>query len=145
MPPVDGVKAASPTAGAVVDPARFEKARDLLHYLANTVSAMKIFPSEHATVRNFVDLLTQKFTDFLAVDQKLQVGIEEFSFTYEGKPVYSDELTIKSLPFFFFRDGLQIFFFYQGLDRQEILDFLELITAEAKKPAEDSDIVAALW
>jgi hypothetical protein len=145
MPPVDGVQPAGPAAGAVVDSARVEKARDLLHYLANTVSAMKIFPSEHATIKNFVDLLTQKFMDFLATDQKLQIGIEEYSFTYGGKPVFSDELTIKSLPFFFFRDGLQIFFFYQGLDRQEILEFLELITAEAQKPAEDSDIVAALW
>jgi HEAT repeat protein len=128
-----------------VDLARVEKARDLLHFLSNTVSAMKIFPSEHATVRNFVDQLTQKFTDFLSAYQKLQIGIEEYSFTYGGRPVFSDELTIKSLPFFFFKDGLQIFFFYEGLDRQEILEFLELITAEAQKPAEDSDIVAALW
>lgn len=127
------------------DPARVEKARDLLHSLGNTVSAMKIFPSEHATVKNFVDMLYLKFSDFLTAYQKLQIGIEEYSFTFEGKPVYSDELTIKSLPFFFFKDGLQILFFYQGLNRQEILDFLELIRAEAQKPAEDSDIVAALW
>jgi len=128
-----------------IDPARIEKARDLLHYLANTVSAMKIFPSQHATITNFVDLLTQKFTDFLAAYQKLQVDIEEYSFIYGGKPIFSDELTIKSLPFFFFKDGLQILFFYEGLDRQEILEFLELIAAEAQKPAEDSDIVTALW
>src|SRR4030042_3629169 len=128
-----------------IDPASVEKARDLLHYLANTVSAMKIFPSEHATIKNFVDLLTQKFTDFLATYQKLQIGIEEYSFTFGGKPVFSDELTIKSLPFFFFKDGLQILFFYEGLNRQEILEFLELIAAGAQKPAEDSDIVPALW
>jgi hypothetical protein len=106
---------------------------------------MKIFPSEHATVKNFVDLLTQKFTDFLAAYQKLQVGIEEYSFTYGGKPVFSDDLTIKSLPFFFFKDGLQILFFYQGLDRPEIQEFLELIKEETSKPAEDRDIVASLW
>jgi hypothetical protein len=94
-----------------IDPARVEKARDLLHYLANTVSAMKIFPSEHATVKNFVDLLAQKFTDFLTVYQKLQVGIEEYSFTYGGKPAFSDDLTIKSLPCLFLNDGLQILYF----------------------------------
>ena len=132
-------------AGVLPDPDRTEKVRDLLHYLANTVSAMKIFPSEHATVANFVDQLTAKFTDFLAVHQKLQVGIEEFSFTFEGKPAYTDEVAIKSLPFFFFKDGLHILFFYQGLDRPEVFDFLELIKTEAQKPAEDSDIVAALW
>jgi len=137
-----------PTGGAesgAIDPARVEKAKDLLRFLANTVSAMKIFPSEHATVKNFVDLLTQKFTDFLAAYQKLQIGIEEYSFTLGGKPVFSDDLTIKSLPFFFFKDGLQILFFYQGLDRQEIQDFLELLKAESQKPAEDRDIVASLW
>lgn len=136
---------AGAAASVATDPARVEKARDLLHYLANTVSAMKIFPPEHATLKNFVDLLTQKFMDFLTVYQKLQVGIEEYSFTYGGKPIFSDDLTIKSLPFFFFKDGLQILFFYQGLDRQEILEFLELIKAEAQKPPEDSDIVTALW
>ena len=145
MPPADRVQPAGLVADAVVDPVLIEKAKDLLRYLANAVSAMKIFPSEHATVKNFVDLLTQKFTDFLTACQKFQVGIEEYSFTFGGKPVFSDDLTIKSLPFFFFKDGLQVLFFYEGLDRQEILEFLELITAEAQKPAEDSDIVAALW
>ena len=138
----------APTGGAesgALDPARVEKAKDLLRFLANTVSAMKIFPSEHATVKNFVDLLTQKFTDYLAAYQKLQIGIEEYSFTLGGKPVFSDDLTIKSLPFFFFKDGLQILFFYQGLDRQEIQDFLELLKAESQKPDEDRDIVASLW
>ena len=127
------------------DPQRIDKAKDLLHCLANSVSAMKIFPSEHATVRNFVDQLTAKFGDFLAAYDKLQIGIEEYSFTYGGKPAYTDEVAIKSLPFFFFKDGLQILFFYQGLDRAEILEFLELIKAEAQKPAEDADIVVALW
>lgn len=135
----------SPAELDAVDAARLEKARDLLHSLANTVSAMKIFPSEHATVRNFVDLLTQKFTDYLTAHQKLQIGIEEYSFTCDGKPVYSDEVAIKSLPFFFFKDGLQILFFYQGLDRPEIQEFLELIKEEAQKAAEDADIVVALW
>lgn len=127
------------------DPVRMEKAKDLLHSLGNAVSAMKIFPSEHATVKNFVDQIAHKFKDFLAAYQKLQIGIEEFSFTCFGKPVYSDEVAIKSLPFFFFKDGLQVLYFYQGLDRQEVLEFLELIQAEAQKPSEDSDIVAALW
>lgn len=135
----------NPVQPDAVDIARIEKVKDLLHGLANTVSAMKIFPSEHATVTAFVNQLAERFAAFLDAYQKLQIGIEERSFTYEGKPVYTDEVAIKSLPFFFFKDGLQIFFFYQGLDRSEILEFLELIKAEAQKPAEDADIVVALW
>jgi len=134
-----------PNPGETIDPVRVEKVKDLLPYLANTVSALKIFPSEHATVANFVDQLAQKFTDFLSAYQKLQVGIEEYSFTYGGRPAFTDEVAVKSLPFFFFKDGLLILYFYQGLDRQEILEFLELIKAEAAKPADACDIVAALW
>lgn len=34
------------------------RAEDILNTMANTVSAMKLFPSDHSTVRNFVDLLS---------------------------------------------------------------------------------------
>jgi len=113
--------------------------------MANAVSAMKLFPSDHATVRNFVDALSGKFEDFFKSYGRLEVGVEEYSFTCAGKVVYTDETTIKSLPFFFFKDGTQILYFYRGLDRREIQEFLELIKAVAFKPGGDNDIVAALW
>ncbi|MCK7480617.1 MAG: hypothetical protein M0C28_27860 [Candidatus Moduliflexus flocculans] len=133
-------------AAAPPDPARTEKVKDLLHYLANTVSAMKIFPSEHATVTNFVDQLAAKFTEFLAVHGRSSRSASRNSPSpSKGSPRTPTRVAIKSLPFFFFKDGLHILFFYQGLDRPEVFDFLELIKTEAQKPAEDSDIVAALW
>jgi HEAT repeat protein len=131
--------------GAVLDPKAFEKIRDLLHHLANTVSAMKIFPSEHATIRTFIDDLSQKILGFLDAYGKLEISIEEFSFVCGDKPVYTDEMAIKSLPFFFFKDGMQKLYFYQGLDREEILDFLDLIKKESKKPAGEGDTITALW
>jgi len=131
--------------GSNLDPQAFEKIRDFLHHLANTVSAMKIFPSDHATVRTFIGDLSQKILTFLDAYGKLELSIEEFSFVCGGKPVYRDEMAIKSLPFFFFKDGMQKLYFYQGLDREEIFDFLDLIKKEAKKPAGESDVITALW
>ncbi len=131
--------------GESLEPAAFERAKDILHHLANTVSAMKIYPSEHATVAGFVDGLTQKLREFLDAHGKLEIWVEEYSFSCGGKPVYTDPMTIKSLPFFFFKDGMQMLYFYQGIDRGEILAFLELIKLESQKPAEDADIVTALW
>lgn len=40
---------------------------------------------------------------------------------------------------------MQKLYFYQGLDGAEILEFLEVVRREARKPASDSDIVSALW
>ena len=121
------------------------KAEDILMCMANAASAMKLFPSDHATVRNFVDALSGKFADFFKTYARLEVGVEEYSFTCAGQVVYTDETTIKSLPFFFFKDGTQILYFYRGLGRQELLDFLELIKEVSQKPGGDNDIVAALW
>jgi hypothetical protein len=122
-----------------------EKAKDILNCMANAVSAMKIFPADHATVKSFVDALSAKFDDFFKTYQRLQVGVEEYSFTCANRIVFTDELTIKSLPFFFFKDGTQILYFYRGLDRQELHEFLELIKTVSQKPGVDNDIVAALW
>ncbi len=126
-------------------PKQVEKARDIFQTFANTVSAMKIFPAEHATVKTFVDELSQKMIAYLDMYQKLEIGIAEYTFTFMGKPIYRDELTIKSLPFVFFKDGMQMLFFYQGLDTDEIFDFLDLIKRESQKPPDESDIVTALW
>lgn len=121
------------------------KAEDILQCMANATSAMKLFRSDHATVRNFVDALSEKFNDFFKTYGRLEVGVEEYSFTCAGQVVYTDETTIKSLPFFFFKDGTQILYFYRGLARQELLAFLELIKEVSQKPGGDNDIVAALW
>ncbi len=131
--------------GLSFDTKSFEQVKEILHHLANTVSALKIFPLEHATAVGFVEGLTDKLKGFLEEHGKLEIGVEEYSFTFGGRPAYSDPMTIKSLPFFFFKDGLQILFFYQGLDRAEIADLLELIRRESQKAAEDADIVTAMW
>lgn len=130
---------------ALADKQVLKKAEDILNCMANAVSAMKIFPSDHATVNNFVDSLTGKFSEYFKTYQRLEVGVEEYSFLCGRQVVYSDEMTIKSLPFFFFKDGTQILYFYRGLDRREILEFLELIKNVSQKPGGDNDIVAALW
>ncbi len=129
----------------VVDAKALDQARDILHHLANTVSSLKLFPSEHVTVARFVDALADKLKIFLDQHGKLEIGITEFSFIYAGRVLYSDETRIKSLPFFLFKDGMQILYFYQGLERDEIAAFLDLVRREFQKPAEDSDIVTALW
>ena len=145
MPPVQTARRPDEDDLVLTDKQVVKKVEDILNGMANAVSAMKIFPSDHATVRNFADALNGKFDDYFKTYQKLEVGVEEYSFTYAGQVAYTDEMTIKSLPFFFFKDGTQILYFYRGLDRQELLEFLELIKNVSQKPGGDNDIVAALW
>jgi HEAT repeat protein len=113
--------------------------------MANAVSAMKIFPSEHDTVRAFLESLAAKFDGFFRHYPRLEVAVGEYAFSCADQVVYTDETTVKSLPFFFHKDGTEILYFYRGLDRNEIRGFLELLKTVSQKPGGDNDIVAALW
>jgi HEAT repeat protein len=128
-----------------VDFTQVDKVKEILTLLAHTVSVMKIFPSEHATVKNFTEELATKMKKFLEENNKLEIGVLEYSFSHLGKIVYTDEYSIKSLPFFFCKDGTQILFFYKGLSKEELQEFLELIKKQALLPPDESDIVNALW
>lgn len=123
----------------------FQKAREVVLALANTISALKIFPSHHASAVHFRQDFISKLKAYLDQFQKLELEIGEFAFYCQGKPVYQDEISSKSLPFFFYKDGLRVLALYQGMDEQEIGEFLELVRSESAKPAEESDLVNALW
>lgn len=127
------------------DPRTVIQVRDILTVLANTVSAMKIFPAEHSSVRTFVDDFGRKLRAFLELNGQLLIAIREHAFVLGDKPVYRDDQPIKSLPFFFHKDGMQSLAFYQGLDREEIGEWLRLIRRESLRPSDESDIVSAMW
>ncbi|HAR36134.1 MAG TPA: hypothetical protein DCR87_04375 [Acidobacteria bacterium] len=123
----------------------FQQARELVLALANTISALKIFPAHHSSAIHFRRDFISRLKAFLDRFQKLELEVGEFAFYYQGKPVYQDEISSKSLPFFFYKDGLRVLALYQGMDEQEIGEFLELVRTETAKPAEESDLVNALW
>lgn len=128
-----------------VAPQVIQKVKELLLSLANTISVLKIFPANHASAIHFRQDFISKLKNILDQYQQLELQIGEFAFFYQGKQVYQDEISSKSLPFFFYKDGMRLMLFYQGIDEQEINDFLELVRTESAKPAEESDIVNALW
>ena len=128
-----------------VDPKKLEAVKEIFQLIANTLSLMKIYRTEHSSVRKFLDELHEKMTKFLDDLEVMEIGVEGYSFTYQGETVHRDENPAKSLPFLLHKDGVQILFFYKGMERQEIQDFLEILKKEAQLPPEASDIVARLW
>jgi hypothetical protein len=126
-------------------PSAVDQAREILKLLAQAVSAMKIFPASHSTVHRLLDDLAARFRAILEEHGAVEIAIQEQSFLFDGEVVYTDDHPQKSLPFFFHKDGLQMLFFYPGLDRAEIGEFLEIIRRESFRPPDEADIVNALW
>ncbi|MBN2207293.1 MAG: hypothetical protein JW742_07800, partial [Candidatus Aminicenantes bacterium] len=122
-----------------------DKVGDIFKLMAQTVSAIKIFSFTHATVQRMLDDLCRRFKSLLEEHGAIEVAIQERSFLFDGEIVYTDDHPQRSLPFFFYKDGLQMLFFYPGLDRTEIVEFLEIIRRESFRPPDEADIVNALW
>jgi len=124
---------------------KVKKVSDIFNLFSRTFSQIKIFSAEHATVKKFIDQLYIYFRDFLDKNEKMEIGIDETSFTFLKEEIYREDNIQKSLPFLFFKDGVQILFFYKGLQKDEFEEFLEVIKKESQLPAEESDVVNAIW
>ena len=124
---------------------KLEIVKEILKLFEKSFAQMKIFSEDHANVIKFTDQLYEKTCIFLEKYWKLELGVEEFSFTFSGETVFTDIQIRKSIPFLFYKDGVQILFFYKGLKKEEFLDFLDVIKNASNLPAEESDIVISLW
>lgn len=137
--------ASSPKAAPEVDKKQLNEVKDIVNQLEKAFSQMKIFSFDHDNVETFIDLLFEKMSHYLQNNWKLEIGIEEFSFTFKGIPFYTETQISKSLPYLFYKDGLKILFFYRGLLRDELKQFLEIVKQDSSLPPEESDIVISLW
>lgn len=85
------------------DPQAVQKVKELVLSLANTISALKIFPARACFCYSLSGFYLQAKDLFLDNYQRLELSISEFGFYYQDKPVYQDEISSKSLPFFSLR------------------------------------------
>jgi HEAT repeat protein len=122
-----------------------EQVKDLLYQLSKTISSIKVFSWEHAATQKMVHILWENASTFLARYGRLEIGVEEFAFTYRDRVVYRDEKAIKSLPFLFYKDGMKQLFIDKSLKERELVEFLRIIREAFEKPAEECDIVNILW
>jgi HEAT repeat protein len=131
--------------GGGPDKAAIEGAKEIFHVLAHTVSSLKLFPSHHSTVQKFVDELLAKLKSYFENRLELEAAIGESAFYLDGEKIYKEENLIKSLPYLFYKDGMQRFAILRDIDRAELRDFLEVIKKDSLLPPDESDIVISIW
>lgn len=122
-----------------------DQVKDLLFQLSKTISSIKVFSWQHAATQKMIHTLWENIAAFLARQGRIEIGVEEFAFTYRDRVVYRDEKAIKSLPFLFYKDGMKQFFIDKSLKEEELVEFLKIIRDAFERPAEESDVVNVLW
>ena len=122
-----------------------DKVKDIIQSLTKAYSALKIYPIENPAVINSTMVFADKLVDFLKEYEEMRIGIQEFSLTFNEEIIHSDGEKKKSLPFLLYKDGMRELSFHEGLDLEEIGDFLEIVKINADLPEDESDIINSLW
>jgi hypothetical protein len=143
MSPVQ--KEAPPTLSSRVENVLVDQVREILLQLTKAISSIKVFSWQHAATRKMIHGVWENLARFLEKQQpRLDIGVEEFAFTFHDRVVYRDERAIKSLPFLFYKDGMKQLFIYKSLKEEELSEFLKIICDAFELP-EEADVVNRLW
>ena len=130
---------------ALPDKDELVQVRAILKSLAQTITVIKLYPAGHDHVRRYRDDLYDRLNGFLGQDRPLDLGIGENAFTYLGQVVYQDDNLQKSLPYFFFKDGMLRLSFLPGLTPADLQDFLALIRDAFLQVSGSADVVDLMW
>jgi HEAT repeat protein len=134
-----------PPEGPAADKKLIESVKDLCAALVRAVSATKIFPSGHDSITQLRNGVFGRLRKFLDDHGELELDIKQGSFLYLDEMVYEEDNTLRSLPYFFHKDGMQKLAFMKGLTSEEFSDFLDVVRNVSFLPVDVGDIVDALW
>lgn len=121
---------------------RFEIAKEFSFHLAKGIKNIGIY--RHNTSK-YVEMMQKAFDALAKYTEKykaLQLKVEADCFSMFKQPVYSASDS-ENLPFKFYRDGIRHLVFREGIDVQELLDFVLIALTDSQRG--DPDILSQLW
>ncbi|HBH61676.1 MAG TPA: hypothetical protein DDX85_08065, partial [Nitrospiraceae bacterium] len=128
----------------LTDMTNIEKAKDLINALIKARKNLRMYPVHHPIYEKTVDDFISKMFSCLEVDT-IKIRINQYDIYFDDEVIYHSKDKDESLALFFFKDGLREMSFSHGITRNEINEFLRIISLDYEKDVLDDDIVTLLW
>jgi len=119
--------------------------REIIRLFLKSKKILKIYPPNNPLCVNITDACFGKFAEFFNFREKLSLQISQNDIFYDSEAVYSNTGKEDNLALFFFKDGLREITFKRGMSREDMSDFLKIISFDFGRDAVDDDIVTLLW
>ncbi len=119
----------------------------ILYDLSKTARSFGFYARNNKAIARFLTDLFDSITDFLGREGTLWLGVAADRFLFQGEIVYFNADREAGLPFRLYRDGVRMLSISPGLAREEMEDFLELLSRRPTTghDAEEEDLVTLLW
>lgn len=131
--------------GEAYDKEEVKSAKEIVQYLTKTTKTLRIYLPNNPIHQKFINELAEKIQRHLSEHGPLRLRIKQFELFCSGQPVYENPNRIESVAFKLFIDGLRELSFHPGIEKEELIAFLEVIGKRGEGDNVDDDIVTLLW
>jgi HEAT repeat protein len=117
---------------------------DFLQTLLNAKKMVNLYQKNNPMYSKAIDNLFTKATDIFQQTGDIIVQIEPQALLVNNEQVYSSKEQHNNFAFLFFKEGLRELTFTKDVTKEELEDFLNIISLDDKELL-DNDIVSLLW
>jgi HEAT repeat protein len=120
-------------------------AKGLFQALPKARKNLRMYPANNPIYVQTVEAVYKKFDDFFQLRDKLPLNIGRNEIFYESALIFEGSGKDENLPLIFFRDGIRELTFTEGLKKEELQQFLEVLSVDFDKEDMEDDMVTLLW
>ena len=112
--------------------------------LVKAANGLRMYPPNSPFLKKFIHELLNKMQKHHHQFGEFRLDIEQFAFRYKGDTVYENQDPAECIAFRMHADGIRSIIFGDGVEAQELCDFLNIINLSSPGDIDD-DIVTRMW
>ena len=124
---------------------RVSAVRDFFTGLKKSLKTISLYRHNTAHYANYLENTFKILSDALERYENISLAVEQHAFKYLGESIYEAEANERNFAFNFYRDGIRLLAFRQGLTIQELLDFVLVCISDFGTSGAHGDMVSQLW
>lgn len=127
------------------DKEELRSAKEIVQSLTKTSKTIQIYLPNNPIHQKFINEFYDRLTQHLSTFGVLRLRIKQFEMVCLGQQVYENANRLESLAFKLYIDGLRELSFHAGIEKEEVIIFLEVIGNRGGEESKDDDVVTLLW
>lgn len=128
-----------------LDKEEINSAKEVSQSISKASKILKIYLPNNPIYQKFLQEAYQKFDNHLHDFGDIKIRIKQFELLFKGHSIYENSDRMESIAFKLFVDGIRDITFRKGIEKDEVVKFLELIGSEYDPANPDDDMVTLLW
>jgi HEAT repeat protein len=126
-------------------PSDDKQVETILAQMAAVLKNIKTYDVDNPVMQKSFSLLSHGLLDFLSENESLTLLVREDALVYGNVAVYESASNLDSLAFVFYRDGIRLISFLDGMTGEDLWKFMLALNEARSADPYEADLVTILW